>query len=133
MLITTKYRSSLNFGVVTFIVLELCPFTNGKLLNFSFLFSNFSLPLPNVMKFIHNTCYHKTQIKSKFGMVTLTVLQLCPFITLYATRASSVTHGHIPHLLYLFSSLNKYIGILLLLFPQDNFLNLPYPFLGDGG
>ena len=31
MLITTKYRSSLNFGSVTLIVLELCPFKMEKL------------------------------------------------------------------------------------------------------
>ena len=32
MLIIPKYRSSLIFGDVTFTVLELCPFTNEKLL-----------------------------------------------------------------------------------------------------
>ena len=34
LLITTKHRSSMNFGGVTLTVLELCPFTNGKIADF---------------------------------------------------------------------------------------------------
>ena len=34
MLIATKPRSSLNFGGVTFTILELCPFTYGKIVEF---------------------------------------------------------------------------------------------------
>ena len=34
MLVTTKYRSGLNFGDVTFTILELCPLTNGKIAKF---------------------------------------------------------------------------------------------------
>ena len=65
----TKHRLSINFGGITFTVLELCPFTNGK--NAEFFISvlyYFSLSLPNIMKLIHNAYYHKIQIK--FGGVT---------------------------------------------------------------
>ena len=33
-MLITEYRSSLNLGGVTFTVLELCPFTNGKIAEF---------------------------------------------------------------------------------------------------
>lgn len=35
MLITTKHRSSLNMGGITSVVLELCPFINGKIGEFA--------------------------------------------------------------------------------------------------
>ena len=43
----------------------------------------------------------KLRSSTNLGSVTFTVLQLCPFITLYdmqaGLRASCVSHGHIPH------------------------------------
>ena len=66
MIITTKHSSSLNFGGFTLIVLELCPFINGKVTKNLFPFSYLSLPQPNVTKLIHNADYHKTQLKIEF-------------------------------------------------------------------
>ena len=71
MLITTKHKSSMNFGGVTLTVLELCPFTNGQIAEFSFPFCYFSLPQPNVMKLIHNAYYHRPS--TYLGSDTFTV------------------------------------------------------------
>ena len=79
MLITTTYRSSLNFGGVTYTVLDLTPLQMVKLLNFTFPFSNLSLPQLNVMKLIQNAYYHKTQIRFEFWWRHLYRLELCPF------------------------------------------------------
>ena len=38
------------FGDIIFTILELCPFTDGKITDFSFPYSNLSLLQPNVIK-----------------------------------------------------------------------------------
>ena len=48
-------------------------------MDFSFPFSNCSLPQPNVMKLIHNANTPKHISSLNFGGVTFTVLELCPF------------------------------------------------------
>ena len=64
-----------------------------------FLFCQLSLPVLNVLKLIHNTYYHKTRINLIASLLLFFIL--CPFITLYNMKAgsTSMTHGHIPHLL----------------------------------
>lgn len=52
-----------------------------NLLNWSFAFSYFSLPQFNDVKLIHNTLTMK--IRSRTHCVSVTVLLLCPFISLY--------------------------------------------------
>ena len=49
MFITTKHRSSLNFGVIILTILELCLFTNGKIAEF---FVSVLL-----LKFVSTKCY----------------------------------------------------------------------------
>ena len=66
MLITTKHRSCLKFGGVTLTFLDLCPFTNRKLLDFFRFRSLTLLSQPNVMKLLNHAHYHKTQIKFVF-------------------------------------------------------------------
>ena len=61
MLITTKHRSSLVFGCVTFTIKSYAPLQMKQIAKFLFLFSELSLHQPNIMKLIHNAYYHKTQ------------------------------------------------------------------------
>ena len=63
-IITTKYW----FWWCYFYCSKVMPLYKWKkLVDFLFRFSFFGLPQPNVMKFLHNTYDHKTQIKYKFG------------------------------------------------------------------
>ena len=71
-LASTKYYETytqcllqLNTDQVEFWWCRLLQFFTNRKIKFSFSF--FSLPELNVLKLIHNTYYHKTQIKYKFG------------------------------------------------------------------
>ena len=79
MLMTTKHNLHLKMGGLTFTFHELCTLINiNKMLNISFLFSNFSLPQPNTIKFIHNAYDHKTHLKFEIGWHDLPFMSYVP-------------------------------------------------------
>ena len=96
MLITTKHISRVNFGGVTFTVLELCPFTKEKMLNFSFPFSDFSLHQPNVLKLNHNAYYHKKKKNTDQVRVLNAPLQMEKLLNV---RFRSLIHNTHPFLI----------------------------------
>ena len=65
----------------------------------------------------------KLRPSSHLGRVTFTVLEFSPYQTLYASRASSVSCEHIPHLLS-FNSFSHGCLIPFLLQKHGRFYNL---------
>ena len=76
--VQNAYYHKTHFGGVSSTILELCPFTNGKIADFFLLRSQLQFASTKYYETIHIAYNHKTHIKFEFDGVTLTILELCP-------------------------------------------------------